>query len=113
MPPQRLIVYDPANRRSRDMLNHSLFLEKIEANITIELTQVLVLVKMLNGTPNIVNLTHDIVMFRPDKQFCSSLELLFCLAWLRQDQPINATCILMKSFENVRYRSRFLVEVKN
>jgi hypothetical protein len=77
------------NRSSRDVLNNRLLLQQVKPHFAIELAQVTVLVEMFDRASYVVNLTHQVVVARPDKQLGPALELAFGLTNLWQNQTVD------------------------
>ena len=71
-----------------------------------------VLVQMLDGAANIVKLAHKVVVACPDEQLGPALELLLGPARGGQDQPVDATAILVNPVNNVRNRARLGIDVQ-
>ena len=71
----RVVAYDSDKGCSRDMLDDRFLLYEIETYRTIEVFQIQILVEMLYGASNIIDLAHHVVMTWADEKFGSTLEL--------------------------------------
>ena len=106
MCPERIVADDPRQSRPCDIFDDRLLRHQVEPNFALECLQISVFMEVFDIASNVVQLTHQVMMGRPDEQLRPALELPLCLPDSGQDQPVDAAAILVDPVKRLSDRSR-------